>query len=246
MQKKQLIIGLLCLLSLSINFACDRNDYETVPSYCLTFYDVQSYKLILNDSGNIVIRANPSHKYSYFSKNQQDKITYTTLCKQHNDISYNKKEIVETLMGDAGIHSYSRYPITNIEVTSNKSFDSNHAATSSLKDQITLISVSPEKYIKSGYKSTFNWDDKYTPEIIKNEITTYSLGLQYQKANHPIIKKLDDFIFNNTQLLGCGVDYVGVLIFNQEASTKGVHNITVTITLANGEKYTQTIKKEFK
>lgn len=246
MKKKQLIIGLLCLLSLCINFACDRNDYETVPSYCLTFYDVQSYKLILNDSGNIVIRANPSHKYSYFSKDQQDKTIYTTLCKQHNDISYNKKEIVETLMRDARINSYSRYPITNIEVTSNKSFDSNHAANSSLKDQITLISVSPEKYIKSGYKSTFNWNEQLVPHFFKKDKTYTPTSLKYYNANHPIINKLKDFNYQYSQLLGYSEDYVGVLIFNQEASTKGVHNITVTITLANGEKYTQTIKKEFK
>ena len=60
--------------------------------------------------------------------------------------------------------SCSTFDIAHIDVVSNANFDAQHPSGTSLNDLVYFISVSPKKYIDSGYNYSYDWANK-TPEI---------------------------------------------------------------------------------
>ena len=129
---------------------CDISKTELFKSYINTYYYSENIQLRITDTGNIAIYREYTSKkdniktavYSFKSKGEEKKI-YNELCKIHNDLSYNQKKsyIVDPLWGKC-----SAIDFREIDVVSNKDFDSEHPAGKLLKDIVRFVSISPKKW----------------------------------------------------------------------------------------------------
>lgn len=77
---------------------------------------------------------------------------FTELAHKNGDTTY--KEVIDcgNLGGRVPLRCFSSVPITDINITCDKDIDAQHPANSSIDDLFLLLSYSPDKFIKSGYK----------------------------------------------------------------------------------------------
>ena len=227
---------------------CDRAKTVLFRSY-INMYDYsENIQLKITEAGNIAIYQKYTSEddniktavYSFKSEGE-DKKKYDELCKIHNDMSYNQKRsyIVVPIWGRC-----SAIDFKEIDVVSDKDFDSEHPAGTSLKDIVRFVSVSPKKFIDSGYKETFNWRRK-KPKIFKKEKETDKLFDYSESKNYfPINGLLKDIGKNEMQMLP--VNTHGILFFDKEPTAEKEHLLKVTIYTREGKKFVRTITKVFK
>ena len=241
----------LILLSISavlLCMGCDVSKTILFKSYMTIYYYSENIQLRITDAGNIAIYREYTPKedniktasYSFKSKGENKKI-YDELCKIHNDLSYNQKRsyIVAPLWGRC-----SAIDFREIDVVSDKDFDAEHPAGTSLKDIVRFVSVSPKKFIDSGYKETFNWE-KNEPKIFKKEEETDKLFDYSELKNYfPINGLLKDIGKDEMQMLP--VNTYGILSFDKEPTAEKEHLLTVTIDIGERKKLVRTITKVFK
>jgi len=207
----------------------------------------ENIQLKITDARNIAIYQKYSSEdvniktavYSFKSKGE-DKKKYDELCKTHNDMSYNQKRsyIVVPIWGRC-----SAIDFREIDVVSDKDFDAEHPASTSLKDIVRFVSVSPKKFIDSGYKETFNWEKKKT-KIFKREKETNKLFEYSESKNYfPINGLLKDIGTDEMQMLP--VNTHGILFFDKEPTAEKEHTLKVTIYTREGKKFVRTITKVF-
>ena len=229
--------------------SCDRARYHVFRSYITEYSYSENIQLKITSKGNIVIYRDyrnieknkiKTATYSFSSKGEEKK-KYDELCKIHNDLSYNKKRsyIVVPIWGIC-----SAIDFREIDVVSDKNFDSEHPAGTSLKDIVRFVSVSPKKFIDSGYKETFNWERK-EPKIFKKEKETNKLFSYSESKNYfPINGLLKDIGTDEMQMLP--VNTHGILFFDKEPTAEKEHTLTVTIYTREGKKFVRNITKVFK
>ena len=238
----------LSLAAVLLCMGCDISKTELFKSYINTYYYSENIQLRITDAGNISIYREYTSKedniktasYSFKSKGEEKK-RYDELCKIHNDLSYNKKRsyIVVPIWGIC-----SAIDFREIDVISDKDFDSEHPAGTSLKDIVRFVSVSPKKFIDSGYKETFNWEKK-EPKIFKKEEETDKLFDYSELKNYfPINGLLKDIGTDEMQMLP--EDTHGILFFDKEPTAEKEHTLTVTIDIGERKKLVRTITKVFK
>ena len=239
---------LLSIAAVLLLLGCDRAKTVLFRSY-INIYDYsENIQLKITDAGNIAIYQKYSSEdvniktasYSFKSKGEEKK-RYDELCKIHNDLSYNQKRsyIVAPLWGRC-----SAIDFREIDVVSDKDFDSEHPAGTSLKDIVRFVSVSPKKFIDSGYKETFNWERK-EPKIFKKEKETNKLFSYSESKNYfPINGLLKDIGTDEMQMLP--VNTHGILFFDKEPTAEKEHTLTVTIYTREGKKFVRNITKVFK
>ena len=244
---KRLIFFSLTVVLLLLG--CDRAKTVLFRSYINTYFYNKNIQLKITEAGNIAIyretsseyKTNtPSAVYSFESKGEEKK-RYDELCKIHNDLSYNKKRsyIVVPIWGIC-----SAIDFREIDVISDKDFDSEHPAGTSLKDIVRFVSVSPKKFIDSGYQETFNWE-KNEPKIFKKEKETNKLFSYSELKNYfPINGLLKDIGTYEMQMLP--EDTHGILFFDKEPTAEKEHTLKVTIDIGERKKLVRTIKKVFK
>jgi hypothetical protein len=207
----------------------------------------ENIQLKITEAGNIAIYQKYTSEddniktasYSFKSKGENKKI-YDELCKIHNDLSYNQKRsyIVAPLWGRC-----SAIDFKEIDVISDKDFDSEHPAGTSLKDIVRFVSISPKKFIDSGYKETFNWR-RNKPKIFKKESMISSMFHEETENYFPINGLLKDIGSNEMQMLP--EDTHGILFFDKEPTAEKEHTLTVTIDIGERKKLVRTITKVFK
>ena len=239
---------LLSIAAVLLLLGCDRAKTVLFRSY-INIYDYsENIQLKITDAGNIAIYQKYSSEdvniktasYSFKSKGEEKK-KYDELCKIHNDMSYNQKRsyIVVPIWGRC-----SAIDFREIDVVSDKNFDSEHPAGTSLKDIVRFVSVSPKKFIDSGYKETFNWERK-EPKIFKKEKETNKLFSYSESKNYfPINGLLKDIGTDEMQMLP--VNTHGILFFDKEPTAEKEHTLTVTIYTREGKKFVRNITKVFK
>ena len=238
---------LLSIAALLLLLGCDRAKTVLFRSY-INMYDYsENIQLKITDAGNIAIYQKYTSKddniktavYSFKSKGEEKK-RYDELCKIHNDMSYNQKRsyIVAPLWGRC-----SAIDFKEIDVISDKDFDSEHPAGTSLKDIVRFVSISPKKFIDSGYKETFNWR-RNKPKIFKKESMISSMFHEETENYFPINGLLKDIGSNEMQMLP--EDTHGILFFDKEPTAEKEHTLTVTIDIGERKKLVRTITKVFK
>ena len=240
----------LILLSISavlLCMGCDVSKTILFKSYMTIYYYSENIQLRITDAGNIAIYREYTPKedniktasYSFKSKGENKKI-YDELCKIHNDLSYNQKRsyIVAPLWGRC-----SAIDFREIDVVSDKDFDAEHPAGTSLKDIVRFVSVSPKKFIDSGYKETFNWR-RNKPKIFKKESMISSMFHEETENYFPINGLLKDIGSDEMQMLP--EDTHGILFFDKEPTAEKEHLLTVTIDIGERKKLVRTITKVFK
>ena len=242
---KRLIFFSLTVVLLLLG--CDRAKTVLFRSY-INIYDYsENIQLKITDDGNIAIYKKYTSEdvniktasYSFKSKGEEKK-KYDELCKIHNDMSYNQKRsyIVAPLWGRC-----SAIDFREIDVISDKNFDSEHPAGTSLKDIVRFVSVSPKKFIDSGYKETFNWR-RNKPKIFKKESMISSMFHEETENYFPINGLLKDIGSDEMQMLP--EDTHGILFFDKEPTAEKEHLLTVTIDIGERKKLVRTITKVFK
>ncbi len=239
---------LLSIVTALLYQSCDRARYHVFRSYITEYSYSENIQLKITSKGNIVIyrdyrniEKNKIKTATYsFSSNGEEKKKYDELCKIHNDISYNQKKryIVDPLWGKC-----SAIDFQEIDVVSDKDFDAEHPAGTSLKDIVRFVSVSPKKFIDSGYKETFNWE-KNEPNFFAKDSMISSM-FQSETWNYfPINGLLKDIGKDEMQMLP--EDTHGILFFDKEPTAEKEHTLTVTIYTREGKKFVRTITKVFK
>ena len=238
---------LLSIAALLLLLGCDRAKTVLFRSYITIYYYSKNIQLKITDDGNIAIYKKYTSEdvniktasYSFKSKGEEKK-KYDELCKIHNDMSYNQKRsyIVAPLWGRC-----SAIDFREIDVISDKDFDSEHPAGTSLKDIVRFVSVSPKKFIDSGYKETFNWE-KNEPNFFAKDSMIPTM-FQPESWNYfPINGLLKDIGTDEMQMLP--EDTHGILFFDKEPTAEKEHTLKVTIDIGERKKLVRTIKKVFK
>ena len=238
---------LLSIAALLLLLGCDRAKTVLFRSYITIYYYSKNIQLKITDDGNIAIYKEYTSEnvniktasYSFKSKGEEKK-RYDELCKIHNDMSYNQKRsyIVVPIWGRCFAIDFRE-----IDVVSDKNFDSEHPAGTSLKDIVRFVSISPKKFIDSGYKETFNWR-RNKPKIFKKESMISSMFHEETENYFPINGLLKDIGSNEMQMLP--EDTHGILFFDKEPTAEKEHTLTVTIDIGERKKLVRTITKVFK
>ena len=242
--KRLILLSIAVLLLL---LGCDRAKTVLFRSYITIYYYSKNIQLKITDDGNIAIYKKYTSEdvniktasYSFKSKGEEKK-KYDELCKIHNDMSYNQKRsyIVVPIWGRC-----SAIDFREIDVVSDKNFDSEHPAGTSLKDIVRFVSVSPKKFIDSGYKETFNWR-RNKPKIFKKESMISSMFHEETENYFPINGLLKDIGSDEMQMLP--EDTHGILFFDKEPTAEKEHTLKVTIDIGERKKLVRTITKVFK
>ena len=238
---------LLSILAMLLSTGCDVSKTRLFKSYITEYSYDKNIELKITNKGNIAIyrkyTSEDDHiktaSYSFKSKGEEKK-RYDELCKIHNDLSYNKKRsyIVVPIWGIC-----SAIDFREIDVISDKDFDSEHPAGTSLKDIVRFVSVSPKKFIDSGYKETFNWE-KNEPNFFAKDSMIPTM-FQPESWNYfPINGLLKDIGTDEMQMLP--EDTHGILFFDKEPTAEKEHTLTVTIDIGERKKLVRTITKVFK
>jgi len=244
-----------CCLSIILVFSCDRVSEEKIRSYVVGFYDFNTVWLELTEKGNIALYWCDATEIVTFQSEGKESERYDLLCTKYNDLSYYKKT---RYIVNIGCREYASNEITSIDVVSNVDFDVEHPAGSSLSDVVRLLSASPIRFIHSNYKETFDWNARYPQEFLRetSDFHGYLCAASDGNDHFPVNGTLTDLRQDDFKLIGTGWDYpvsslrnygyfFGYLTFEKEPDNPGVHELTVSIHLADGRTITQTIEKSF-
>ena len=237
----------LSLVAVLLCMGCDISKTILFKSYVTRYFYSENIQLRITDAGNIAIyreymSENKKVKtaiYSFNSKGEEKKI-YDELCKIHNDLSYNQKRsyIADPLWGKC-----SAIDFREIDVVSNKDFDSEHPVGKSLKDIVRFVSISPKQFINSGYKATFDWK-KNEPGFFAKDPMIPSMFQSETGCYFPINGLLSDIGKDEMQMLP--VNTHGILFFDKQPTAEKEHSLTVTIYTREGKKFVRNITKVFK
>ena len=231
---------LLSIVTALLYQSCDRARYHVFKSYVTRYCKFEDIGIDTTKAGNIIIRGKGRVKHYSWRDEGGEKTTYEALCRKHNDLTYNKKREYR-LSPEWGV--CSAIDFKEIDIVSNKDFDAEHPAGTSLKDIVRFVSVSPKKFIDSGYKETFNWR-RNRPEIFKKDSMILSLFQRETENYFPINRLLKDIGTDDMQMLP--VNTHGILFFDKEPTAEKEHTLTVTIYIGERKKLVKTITKVFK
>ena len=232
---------LLSIVTALLYQSCDRARYHVFKSYVTRYCKFEDIGIDTTKAGNIIIRGKGRVKQYSWRDEGGEKTTYEALCRKHNDLTYNKKREYRH-SPEWGV--CSAVDFIEIDIASNKDFDSEHPAGTSLKDIVRFVSISPKKFIDNGYKETFNWR-RNRPEIFKKEKETDRLFAYSESKNYfPINGLLSDIGKDEMQMLP--VNTHGILFFDKQPTAEKEHSLTVTIYTREGKKFVRNITKVFK
>ena len=231
---------LLSLVTALLYQSCDRARYHVFKSYVTRYCKFEDIGIDTTKAGNIIIRGKGRVKQYSWRDEGGEKTTYEALCRKHNDLTYNKKREYH-LRPEWGV--CSAVDFREIDIVSDKDFDAEHPAGTSLKDIVRFVSVSPKKFIDSGYKETFNWR-RNRPEIFKKDSMVLSLFQRETENYFPINRLLKDIGKDEMQMLP--VNTHGILFFDKKPTADKEHKLKVTIYTREGKKFVRTITKVFK
>ena len=231
---------LLSIVTALLYQSCDRARYHVFKSYVTRYCKFEDIGIDTTKAGNIIIRGKGRVKQYSWRDEGGEKTTYEALCRKHNDLTYNKKREYR-LSPEWGV--CSAVDFREIDIVSDKDFDAEHPAGTSLKDIVRFVSISPKKFIDSGYKETFNWR-RNKPQIFRKDSIIQIMFLSETESYFPINGLLKDIGKDEMQMLP--VNTHGILFFDKEPTAEKEHLLTVTIYIGARKKLVRTITKVFK
>jgi hypothetical protein len=225
-------------------YSCDKVEYEMFRSYITDYYDYNKLDLEINDVGNIVIVGVDQKALCGYKSKGKEKELFDSLCIIHNDMNYNQKI---GFIAAPGWGYQFKGDLISIDVVSNKNFDEQHPANSSLNDVVRFLSISLNRYIMSDYTRTFDWNNDI-PENFRNDVFISGNRKEY----HPIDVKIaesspSDFVLADLarKIAGGKGWAIGVLSFDRQPTLSKEHKLTVTVRMSDGRVFTPTITKVF-
>ena len=241
MKKIILIFSFMGVIFVLIN-SCSTREYETFRSYINTYYDFDEFVLTLSESKNICVTGNGFIHLADWQSTGYLKKLYDDLCTLHNDLNYNKKR--DYLKGSPDWGWSYKGTFSYINVFSNKDFDEDHPAGSSLNDIVRFLSISPKIFIDSNYKNFYDWDKNYPENFnIEKSIRDFFNVPEAEGdllCYHPIDKMLSEITVSDLALVGWFI-----IVFEKQPDMEKEHEITVTIKESDGRVFTPNITMVF-
>ncbi len=134
-----------------------RSDYDVASTDVSRLQRTKSSQMTYrNRTGKITLTFKAGKIVNFWSEGE-DKELYQEFCEKNNDVSFNKKIIINSKTAtpasflDGASASYPN--ISSVDFYCDKAFDENHPAGSSLNDIVEVKDLlSLRQYINSGYK----------------------------------------------------------------------------------------------
>lgn len=236
------------VLSLLCAVGCDFAKMKKCPSYVATYIDIQGLKLETT-SDKMSVEVNPSqgfsNEYDFLAEDSKFAYKYESLCRKHNDLSYNQK--ISVINGyDFTAQTFISEDFDSIKVTSDKDYDEKHTAGESLNDLCRFVAFSPYKFISSGYKDYYNYSKDNVSKTLAKLAGYLGISEGQKLTCHPIDKMLSDVTAKDLILLGYDNPYpLFRLHFESKPVVSGEHQITVEVRTDEGKIYTATITMNF-
>ena len=149
-------IALAAVAATTFLISCNRVDYYQADSYVGRYDDLTKITLVRNEGDAVCIDVKSDFDAQGCYRPGDEK--YRDLCRKHGDVGYNRK--IAYLSGRDVVYNAS--DLLSVKVYSDRDFDAEHPAGSSLADIVRFLSCSPKEYIASGYKSLYRYD----PELV--------------------------------------------------------------------------------
>ena len=256
MKTKKYIFILFLLLFFTSSCSFITVEKVFTKSYILSYFEYDSFSLKAN--GNAISISNNLSTDGYTFKTTGSNLSkYNDICVANNDVSYNKYVSYWHPGPIARANNvFWANDIKKIVVVSDKDFDNNHPAGTPLDDLMTLYGASPRKFIDSGYKDRYDWNNVSEsfklnmPEFINYvnlakpnpddnpDVNPYDYTLDY----YPIEMKLSQINPGDLNLLWLEMRY---LVFDSQPTQPGSYLLTVSLFLNNGRVMRNTITKVF-
>lgn len=240
--------------------ACERKvgiKYETAhsDSFVVQYWSFDKLEVACIPPDNILnvyLKSSPGSSKLYYGVLSEDarlRQMYNDKCDEHKDKGFP----FEFRYGpDLMPNSFPDKDFTTVEVVSDSDFDGQHPAGSRLDDLLLFCSASPWRFIRSGYTEKANWSDRDIPQAVHRY---YGNVMPYDAQNagyyHPVYGKASEMGPDELTLLG-GDDgsagrmgLIGVMTFMKEPNEVGEHNLTVTMTASDGERYSGSVRVRF-
>ncbi len=211
-------------------------------SFVLTYFHPENFNPRAND-GFILLGFNreTTEEYGFYSKDKADKARYREKCERYGDFGFDYNFRYSPT--DRWMHAFQDYEFQRIEITSDKDFDAAHEAGTSLADVFVFVSVSPIRFIRSGYTDKADWSD--APENAC-AFLGYDPEREYYHPVYGIVSELDpaDLI-----LLGGHDNYdmrIGWLVPSVQPEVAGTHRLCIRLFTVDGEVLEGTVDYTFK
>lgn len=148
-----------------------------------------------------------------FQSTGEDKELYESICELNGDTSYNSDI---SLVLDIMTISCTYPDVASINITSDKDFDEEHVAGTSLNECINITFESAYQYIHSSYSEQAWREQTQTKPLSEITATELLLNTRFREFN-----------------------------FASEPTTPGVHTITITLITNEGQEFTDSVEVEF-
>lgn len=195
MKKFVLIIASLlwlCSCELATTFEYDFDSFVTA------YYEYANIEVVVNNGPEVLVCPKIGEIYSEQSSDPQIKARFDELANSYNDLNYNKKHV-----GAQPFHYPNLMAIENIakiDIICIEDIDESHKAGEPVADLFTFNTVSPLRFIQSGY--TYLLDENSS-----NHSNGY-FKLYYE----PILKPLDETTSSDLYMIGNG-EYINNMLF---------------------------------
>lgn len=223
--------------------SCDKIKTRYSRSYVLSYYDYQDIELYAKSQYPeyiIKIKLIPGKNIGSILSKGQQKEAFDRLCEKHGDTGYNRVVRFHALP-----NNYLAYNITSVKVTSDSAYDELHPANTDLSDLFEFFTLSPLKYIRSGYTELYNWRYCTLTEYEMSLYGTVGSPVDSYSEFHVTRKDLSALEESDLELVGDGGHSLIFLKLLKLPTLSHENTFTVSITIENGRVFSDNVKISF-
>lgn len=207
-----------------------RYYYKFLDSTCVVKFDI--------NIGDIVSMLSKDREY----------YEYKEISLKHNDLHY-VRDVEYEIPGPSTFSGYSYFDVdpVKIEIVSNKDFDDEHPAGTSLGDLFYFQSITPHPFIKNGYSGEeFTLINKRLNELTAEDMILSIPDQLIEWRSQRERDRIPQHIKDTMNYKGCDIMTAQIALLRSDFPTKEkVHTFTITITDDYGNKFTNTCTVDF-
>lgn len=246
------VLGAVIIIGLSTGCA-PMYRMTKCPSYVVCYLDLSEIFLEYEPTNSqtiILYTATDRSGLCGLHSTGNAKERYDQLCRKHNDLSYNQYRSIGGVLDETSV-TYHDCDLSEITVTADKDFDAAHPAGTNLSDIVRFMSLSPYKYILSGYSKYYHYDKSDVSEAFDTLMRIFIDKDYFNNATdatcYPVDKLIKDLTSEELILLGddYAPGFLGLLYFDKTPDMNDEYSFTVTIKTDNDKIFAETIKLTF-